>query len=177
MMEEPARLRERPHWGHFPIPFVTHVEVGGRPDFRVHDDERRFECALHRLCQLCGKPLILEPTVFVGQHPQRLTFGEPPMHESCFEFAWKVCPWLAGAGWSDRWRTEARDLEILPSPPDTAEVIVLWVNGASSWRCQSDPEREGGWIWVVEPTSYCGPAASPAVVWAECRRRDVGSSV
>jgi hypothetical protein len=168
---EPQQLRDRPHHGRFPIPFVTAVDELGRPDFRTHDDAQRFECALNRLCQLCGKPLVLGDTVFVGQHPHRLTFGEPPMHEDCFEFAWEVCPWLTGAGWSDRWRAEARDLEVLPSPPDSGEIIVLWVNGSSNWRVRSDPERDGGWIWIVTPTHYGGPIAQPAVFWAETRSR------
>lgn len=174
-MIEPERLRERPHWGRFPIPFVTLVNELGRPDFRVHDDDKRFECALNRLCQLCGKPLILEATVFVTLNPTRLTFGEPPMHESCFEYAWEVCPWLAGAGWSGRWRGEARDLDILPQPAESGTLTILWVNGASSWCCVADPERDGGWIWKIEPTYYGAPVSLPAVVWAERRRRDVGS--
>lgn len=168
---EPVQLRARPHWGHFPIPYVTAVDELGKPDFRVHDDRRRFECALHRLCQLCGKPLILGDTVFVTQMPRKQTFGEPPMHEDCFEFAWEVCPWLAGATWRDDWRGAARDLEILPHPPETGEVTILWVAGASSWECGSDPERPGGWIWRLKPTYYGGPVRYPIVTWAETRSR------
>lgn len=172
MQEPPPQLAERPHWGRFPIPFVTHVDELGKPDFRVHDDERRFECAMHRLCQLCGKPLVLDATVFVTQTPRRMTFGEPPMHEACFEFAWEVCPWLAGGAWRDDLRAAARDLEILPAPHDTGEVTILWVPGSSSWRCRSDPEREGGWIWEIHATYYGGPIMWPIVNWAETRSRD-----
>lgn len=175
-MPEPEQLRERPHWGRFPIPFVTAVDELGKPDFRAHDDRHRFECALNRLCQLCGQPLVLGPTVFVTQQPRKFTFGEPPMHADCFEFAWEVCPWLAGGGWSDRWRAEARDLEILPPPPDTGEVTILWVAGAWTWTCISDRERpEGGWLWAIYPPSVInqavGPLATPVVVWAETRSR------
>jgi hypothetical protein len=160
-MIEPEGLRARPHRGRFPIPFVTAIDPAtGRPDFRTHDDGRRLECALVRLCQLCGLPLALEPTVFVGQTPRRLVFGEPPMHESCFEFAWEVCPWLAGANWADRWRAEARDLEVLPPPPDSGAVTIFWVPGDSAWTCIPDDERPHGWKWSVS-----------SVVWAEERER------
>lgn len=172
MPSEPEQLAERPHWGRFPIPFVTAVDELGKPDFRVHDDRRRLDCALHRLCQLCGKALILDRTVFVSQQPRKLVFGEPPMHEQCFEFAWTVCPWLAGGNWRDELRTAARDLMILPAEPDTGDLTILWVADASSWRCQSDPAREGGWIWVVEPTYYGGPVTQPHVTWAETRSRE-----
>lgn len=178
-MVEPEQLRERPHHGRFPIPFVTAVDELGKPDFRVHDDRRRFECALHSLCQLCGKPLMLGETVFVAQEARKLVFGEPPMHADCFEFAWEVCPWLAGGGWSDRWRAEARDLEILPPPPDSGEVTILWAAGGFAWTCVSDPERRGGWLWALLPPSLGLPDlvgsapvnAQPCVVWAETRSR------
>lgn len=163
-MTEPAQLRRRPHRGHFPIPFVTYVdELTGRPDFRIHDDGRRFECALNGLCQLCGSPLREDWSVFVGQVPRRLVFGEPPMHAGCFEYAWEVCPWLAGAGWSDRWRTEARDLEVLPAPPDHGAITIIWVAGGGSWRLIPDDERPGVRAWKYEVLSQ--------VVWAEQRDR------
>lgn len=117
MSSEPVRLAARPHHGRFPIPYVTHVRQDGRPDFRVHDNERRAEVARRRLCQLCGEQL--EPRIaFVGfEHSVlRRTFGEPPMHRDCLDFAWEVCPWLAGGDWRTEWKLEAEGLTILPRP-------------------------------------------------------------
>lgn len=93
---EPARLARRPHHGRFPIPFVTLVR-DGKPDFRVQDNRRRERCAYERLCQLCGEDLG-ESFVFVGwaQSIERRTFGEPPMHGPCCDWAWAICPFLLG---------------------------------------------------------------------------------
>lgn len=153
---EPPRLVARPHHGHFPIPFVTQIRPDGRPDFRVHDHRRRQECAERRLCQLCGQDLG-ERFVFVGFSARVVNrhFGEPPMHLDCMEWAWRVCPWLAGAGWRDDWGEEARELKIVPRPTSTPRWMVLYVT--DDYRVAPDPEA-GTLKWIAaapcEPLDY-----------------------
>ena len=154
MMPESSRLAARPHWGVFPIPFVTHLGDGGRPDFRVHDEDRRMECARSHLCQLCGGSLSSDRVfVFVGTSAsiQRHTFGEPPMHRECMEFAWQVCPWLAGGG-------ERRPIEdglvLTVVPPDGDRLMGVY---ATAGYCVF-PGKEGVILWEawgpVEPVEF-----------------------
>jgi hypothetical protein len=95
-VNEPPLLAARPHHGRFPIPFITLVR-DGKPDFRVQDNRRRERCAFEYLCQLCGESLG-KPFVFCGwaQSVERRTFGEPPMHADCCDWAWATCPFLLG---------------------------------------------------------------------------------
>lgn len=142
----PDRLEDRPRHGRFPIPFVTYIDPKGVPDFKVHDNRRRQECADRRLCQLCGHSLEGEVLVFVGQEGsiERGVFGEPPMHEDCMEFAWRVCPWLAGREWSGRWRNHAEELTILPKPGKGK--LGIWV--CTSYEVVPDDEGSGSVKWV-----------------------------
>lgn len=162
---EPPRLAARPHHGRFPIPYVTHVRDDGRPDFRVHDNERRGEVARRRLCQLCGGPL--DPRVaFVGfEHSVlRRTFGEPPMHRDCLAFAWEVCPWLAGASWRPEWKLAAEGLTILPRPPAGSPWLGTYVT--DDFAVIPDDEGSGSVKWLAA-------AALEPVRW---RNRVLGSA-
>ncbi len=134
-MTEPPCLRARPHIGGLPIPFVTAYDRG-RPDFRAHDPLKRSAAAARRLCQLCGRPLG-ERFVFVGLRPsvEARTFGEPPMHRVCFDFAAEVCPWIAGADWRDDWRNVAAEVHYLQPPPSRGELGVCTT---SSYRMVND---------------------------------------
>lgn len=161
-MDEPAALIQRPRWGLLPIPFVTYVAPDGKPDFRTHDQYRRLDCAMNGLCQLCGTPLE-GVAVFAGQRSSgaRLTFGEPPMHEDCAEFAWTVCPWLAGG----TWRPPGADDPIEYVQPIPEEGSELWMVWAKDWKVLGAP-RLGFYTYRLT-----GP-----VLWAECRRRGVASA-
>lgn len=156
-MKEPPRLANRPHHGRFPIPFVTYVRPDGRPDFRVQDNARREECARRRLCQLCGQDLG-ERFAFVGSTTSaaRRCFGEAPMHLDCMEWAWKVCPWLAGAGWRSEWKDAAEELTILPRPSGGSRWMVVYITG--SYRVIPDDEGSGSVKWIPaaasEPLQY-----------------------
>lgn len=157
MLSEPPRLAARPHHGRFPVPFITHIREDGRPDFRVHDNERRAEVARRRLCQLCGEPL--DPrVVFVGfQHSVvRRVFGEPPMHRECCEFAFAVCPWLAGGDWRSEWKLEAKGLTILPRPRSGPRYVGLYVT--DDFAVIPDDEGSGSVKWLacaaIEPVDW-----------------------
>lgn len=149
---EPARLAARPHHGAFPIPYVTHVDARGVPDFRTHDEERRNECAEDELCQLCGQRL--DPiVVFIGfAHANRTAvFGEPPMHLECAEWAIEVCPWLAGRGYSDRWHKAAKEIHVAPRPIDARRVVLVKSHGYSLIR-----DLEGHTRYKFQARQICG---------------------
>lgn len=172
-MDEPERLQRRPHVGMFPIPFVT-ARINGKPDFRVHNDERRKLIGKRKLCQLCGYPLGGD-IVFAGSRSsiRRHTYGEPPMHEECAQWAVEVCPWLAGRGWryEDEFKREAGGVEWLQQP----RLVDIGFVRVRSFRMIRDDERPGGvkyeageWqrlLWAIPleasvPSSR-GPARSP----------------
>jgi hypothetical protein len=145
---KPAELEARPHHGRFPIPYVTHVREDGRPDFRVHDNRRREECAAAGLCQLCGTKME-DVICFVGflKSVERAVFGEPPMHEACLEWAWSVCPFLAGGSWRPEWKSEAQELTILPNPPSGDPLMGIWKT--RSYMVIPDEEGSGSVKWVA----------------------------
>lgn len=140
MAGEPERLKRRPHAGMFPIPFVTAI-IDGKPDFRVHNDERREMIGKRKLCQLCGDRLNGDIWLAGAQETlRRKTFGEPPMHEECARWAIEVCPWLAGRGW--RYEDEWRDVRVerLPVP----RLYRIYFVQADGIRMIRDRERGHG---------------------------------
>jgi hypothetical protein len=145
---EPLQLAERPHHGPFPIPFVTHVDEAGVPDFKVHDNAKRARCAEENLCQLCGRTLTGR-MAFVGHTGsiERGTFGEPPMHEACCEYAWQVCPWLAGREWQLDLRKQAEGLTILPRPAEG--LLGIWIT--DGYVVVPDDEGSGSVKWKPSP--------------------------
>jgi hypothetical protein len=113
------------------VPVVTAV-VEGKPDFKLHDEVSRARCGALRLCQLCGKPMP-DLMAFIGAREsiERRTFGEPPAHRACLDFAFDACPFLAGKGYREGWRDAARAagfavLEPAKPPP---EMGILITNG------------------------------------------------
>jgi hypothetical protein len=161
-MAEPERLKARPHHGPFPIPYVTYVDPEtGIPDFKVHDNAQREKVALRGLCQLCGQSfgpaefigaqhVLREAMAFVGSEGSiaRGSFGEPPMHPECMEFAWEVCPWLAGRDWRLDWRQAAEGLTILPEP-EIDGPLGIWIT--RGYRTIPDLEGSGSIKWVPNP--------------------------
>lgn len=125
-MEEPRGLVSRPHFGGFPVPFITAV-IDGVPDFKVHDEVARANCATQRLCQLCGQPFgHSEEIAFIGSIKSVLAgrFGEPPAHSDCLAYAWQVCPWLAGRAYAGT-DTAKRFRRIrAPKPPEMMGVLI-----------------------------------------------------
>lgn len=112
----PERLAARPVWRGFPIPYVTHVNSLGVPDFKVHDEKRKLKVALELLCQLCGSPLGDDINFLAFQQMVwRGRTGEPPLHDECARFALETCPFLAGGReYATHHRTEAH---YTPPPP------------------------------------------------------------
>lgn len=150
---EPPALAARPHHGGFPIPFITAI-VDGRPDFKVHDQALRASCATRGLCQLCGTEMEGGEMAFVGfpRSIERRVFGEPPAHPACLDYAFSVCPWLAGRGWAEGWEEKARVAGITVAPtPAPAEVMgVLYTD--RFWLVDDDEGVSDFKFHAGEPT-------------------------
>lgn len=128
MVEEPPALQARPHVGGLPVPYIT-AWIGGHPDFKVHDEVRRAECAGSRLCQLCGTSLDAQ-VAFAGTEGsiERRTFGEPPAHPACMAYAFSVCPWLGGKPYVMKHRSVG--VTTLPPPlKEPPEMGILITDG------------------------------------------------
>lgn len=80
-----------------PLPFVCQDEEG-RGTLRELVTARVTQCALSRICALCGTSLDAPPLVFLGTRREegRNEFAVPPMHAGCAEHAFRVYP-AAGA--------------------------------------------------------------------------------
>jgi hypothetical protein len=93
----PKRLQERPFHRGLPIPYIAFIAQDGVPDFRVIDQDKRMEVAVHRQCQLCGQPLG-RFMFFVGGPGAAAAnqYFEPPLHMSCLIYAMQVCPFIVG---------------------------------------------------------------------------------
>jgi len=98
-IEVPSKLRQRPKFHGFPIPFTTFVGADGVPDFKVVNEDNRMLCIEHRRCGLCGQELSrTKECVFIGGDGSCTSgyFIDPAMHEECAIYATKVCPFLTG---------------------------------------------------------------------------------
>jgi hypothetical protein len=53
----PERLSKRPQYKGFAIPFTTLIDANGVPDFKVVTIDVWMQCAVEKLCGLCGEKL------------------------------------------------------------------------------------------------------------------------
>lgn len=116
----PEPLAKMPRHGLLPIPFVTHVDQDGKPDFRVLDQGRVLVCAQHRLCGLCGESLEYW-LVWIGSQREldRRIMSDPPMHDACAHYALVTCPHLSRPHSYREMSPEemtARGVDALPGP-------------------------------------------------------------
>jgi hypothetical protein len=90
----PDDLADRPRSqeGGVPVPFVC-ADEGGSFDIRAVRKRRAIQCALSRICGLCGVSLGW-PVAFLGSEEEAdagaLHF--PPLHEACAEAALRLYP-------------------------------------------------------------------------------------
>ena len=91
----PPDLAERPRDGRYdvPVPFVC--EADGAVDLASVVKKRVVQCALSRICGLCGRSLSWGVT-FLGSpaEAEANLFHFPPLHRSCAEAALAVYPAL-----------------------------------------------------------------------------------
>lgn len=93
----PSALAERPvddEHG-LPIPFVYEYEDGTH-DFGAINRRRSIQCALSRLCGMCGTSLEYDIAFLGGpKAAETRAFTDPPMHVGCAEAALALCPHIA----------------------------------------------------------------------------------
>jgi hypothetical protein len=88
-----------------PVPFASdrfsgygvdhRQEPSGPADLGAVVKARAIQCALSRICSLCGLSMS-RPTTFVGSmsEAESNSFGFPPMHADCADFALETYPRL-----------------------------------------------------------------------------------
>ena len=91
------RVEALPKWKGFPIPYFATYRKDGTPDFKVVDEARRKNCAIHRVCWICGEALEYWVTFIGGPKSVDLRlFSDGPMHPECANDAMMICPFLLG---------------------------------------------------------------------------------
>ncbi len=92
----PRTLAERPlddEYG-LPIPFVYEYDDGSH-EFGTINRRRSIQCALSRLCGMCGAPLEYDIAFLGGpKAAETRSYTDPPMHVGCAEAALQLCPHL-----------------------------------------------------------------------------------
>lgn len=93
----PPRLAARPlddEYG-LPIPFVNSFDDGSH-DFGAINRRKSIQCALSRLCGMCGTSLEYDIAFLGGpKAAESRSYTDPPMHVDCAEAALDLCPHLA----------------------------------------------------------------------------------
>ena len=88
----PPDLADRPRSqeGSVPVPFVCEGEDGGF-DVRAVSKRRAVQCALSRICGLCGISLGW-PVAFIGSEAEaeENALHFPPLHEPCADAALRI---------------------------------------------------------------------------------------
>lgn len=96
-IEVPSALAERPTDPEHgvPVPFVGEYDDGTRGVGELNR-KRVIQCALSRICGLCGRSLELQ-VAFLGSADEadRNGFVYPPLHKDCAEVAARLYPVLA----------------------------------------------------------------------------------
>jgi hypothetical protein len=134
--EIPKFLAHLPVYQGLPIPFMVAVSPAGVPLFRVIDKDKWHDCAMEKLCAICGHKLGTR-FFFIGGDGCRKShlFADPPMHEKCAIFSAQACPFIAG------------DREFSRAPvPAVPGVAVYEVDVASAKR----PEK----MWLMKTRAY-----------------------
>ncbi len=107
----PGAVAGRPRDGRgYPVPAITPWE-GDEPEFALTDHGRSAECAVRRLCSVCGETMAAGPVWRVVGAAETaaiagaLAAGRPyrnlaptlegPGHRACMLYASMVCPYLA----------------------------------------------------------------------------------
>src|SRR5579864_7655450 len=90
------RLKGRPVYQGFPVPYTVVVDIHGVPDFKATDMDRWRDCVERNLCAICGHKL--DYWVWYIGGPSCADEGiyfDLAMHEECCFFSAAVCPFIA----------------------------------------------------------------------------------
>jgi hypothetical protein len=82
-----------------PIPFSSGTDDQGAGRFGINDPMATMICVIGGLCGICGTKLDGEAAFLVIDtrpvDPAVLIFADPPNHESCAEWAMRLCPFIS----------------------------------------------------------------------------------
>ncbi|GAC1342332.1 MAG: hypothetical protein NVSMB29_13900 [Candidatus Dormibacteria bacterium] len=147
----PAALAERPVDPRFsvPVPFVNERSDGSY-DFSSINGRRSIQCALSRICALCGRALEYD-LAFLGDAlaAEAGSYTQPPMHVSCAEAALRLCPHLAQPGRSHRGGKPV-DPKVVPlrrSGEEAGWTMLI----ASSFEIERPADRAGARLLLFHP--------------------------
>lgn len=146
----------------FPVPFFSPKGPGGKPVFAAADERKRRQCAVQRLCWICGQPLF-DLLAFVGgpKSADNRVFSDAASHVECAVYSVQVCPWLADPAYGRR----AFDHLGAPMPGQTddkpgrvcvfvtRDYRIVKLGPGHNWLFKVDPALEIQW-WkdgVKEP--------------------------
>lgn len=96
-IEVPKRLKNRPKHKGLPIPYIAMITDEGVADFRITDEEKRWDVMINQKCQLCAEPLG-KYFFFTGgvEAAKANLYFEPAAHLDCLLYAMQVCPFIVG---------------------------------------------------------------------------------
>lgn len=91
----PKRMARLPKDEHGrPVPYFV-AWIDGKPDFRVMDELKWFDCVQLSRCWVCGEPLGSYKSFLVGPMcAVNRVSAEPPSHTECAETSAMICPFL-----------------------------------------------------------------------------------
>lgn len=111
----------------YPIPWFTHVDKAGVPDFRIIGAGKHELALKWNSCWICGTILGSHKAFITGPLStiSRLS-AEPPSHYDCALFAACACPFLTRPKATYR-ETPAEGVEVIPMAPENPGVTCLWI--------------------------------------------------
>lgn len=119
-MEVPEHMKDNAVYKGLVVPYTTLI-VDDKPQFKMINNERVWECKRDGLCSLCGKPLDYWKAFMVTEKEaeSRIIF-ENPNHEDCLKYAFNVCPWLfySKATYADISSGQLNGIDVVSSHPD-----------------------------------------------------------
>ncbi|MGV9705320.1 cell envelope biogenesis protein OmpA [Streptomyces sp. NPDC003483] len=161
----PQRCMHRPLSGGLVVPYVTFTH-GGHTAFGSLDAERARTALLHRLCQICGKPL--EERCFLIVRPADADRGispEPALHPECLPYTAAHCPLLNGT------RSHYRTRPVLAGHPagrrctdPTCPCPALAPDQGHTARSGAPADRYEAWMIHTRDYRPTGPRDQPGVI-------------
>jgi hypothetical protein len=132
-IEIPQRLATRPVFHGMIVPYGVLVLPDGRPDFKIPDLQRWFECAEKKLCAVCGDALDYWVWYLGGKVcVENEIYYDLAMHEECARYSAYACPYVAGRkGYAQHLPTlEGLDLnEEFAAPPADKRIDMYLAKG------------------------------------------------
>ena len=155
----PERLKSRPVWRGFVVPYTVAVDTEGKVDFRVTDMDHWYRCVKEKLCSICGEPLDYWVWyVGGGSCNDSGVYFDLAMHEECCFYSASVCPFLMGGREYSNHAITLAGYQKEVVRQDVAKASVLYA--AKRRRDQLRIAYQGG-----GPVVHTGPAVESIRIW------------